>query len=67
LDENLRTWVWFFSVVMAMTIGPALLGTLLIAGLMQSYRHYRDLAQEKLRPAHIAGAPILAYSRNSAS
>lgn len=58
MDENLRTWVWFFSVVMAMTIGPALLGTLLIACFMQSYRHYRGYAEEKLPAARIP-----AYSR----
>ena len=60
MDENLRTWVWFFSVVTAMTIGPALLGTLLICGFMQGYRHYRELAQEKLRAVHVP-----AYSRRS--
>ncbi len=60
MDENLRTWVWFFSVVTAMTIGPALLGTLLIAGFVQSYRHYRTYAQEKLRAVRIP-----AYSRTS--
>lgn len=64
MDENLRTWVWFFSVVMAMTIGPALLGTLLIAGFLQSYRHYRGMAQEKLQAVRI---PAYSHSRSRLS
>jgi hypothetical protein len=49
MDENLRTWVWFFSVVMAMTVGPALLGTLFVAGVISTYRRYHGAVSEKVR------------------
>jgi hypothetical protein len=51
MDENLRTWVWFVSVVMAMTIGPALLISLFICGMAGSYRRYRNIVTEKVHAA----------------
>ncbi len=49
MSENLRTWVWFVSVVLAMTIGPALLITLFICGVTATYRRYHDVISEKMK------------------
>jgi hypothetical protein len=48
MEENMRTWVWFFSVMLAMTIGPALLGTLFICGVVQLYGRFSGVAARKL-------------------
>ena len=53
MDENLKTWVWFISVMMGMTLGPLLIGSLAIYGIVSFYRHYRGMAGEKLRAARI--------------
>jgi hypothetical protein len=60
MEENVRTWVWFFSVMLAMTLGPALLGTLFICGAVQLYRHYRGFIAEKLSHLHM---PQMAVAR----
>jgi len=72
MEENVRTWVWFFSVITAMTVGPILLGTLVIFGMMQAYRRYGVLMGEKLkrlRKAALSGLhmPVIKprYSRPS--
>ena len=53
MDENLRTWLWFISVVTAMTVGPILVGTLAIYFAVTTFRRYRDVIGEKIRAARI--------------
>jgi hypothetical protein len=49
MDENLRTWIWFFSVMMAMTLGPLVVGSLVIYWAVHAYRTYRSVVADKLR------------------
>ncbi len=53
MDENLRTWVWFISVIMGMTLGPILIGSVVIYGIVNFCRHRRGVIGEKLRAARI--------------
>lgn len=53
MDENLRTWVWFISVIMGMTLAPILIGSVVIYGIVSFYRHHRGVIGEKLRAARI--------------
>jgi len=51
MDENLRTWLWFTSVVTAMTLGPILAGSFAIYMIVTAYRRYRGVIGAKWRHA----------------
>ncbi|MBY0509767.1 MAG: hypothetical protein K2P94_06405 [Rhodospirillaceae bacterium] len=53
MDENLRTWLWFISVVTAMTLGPIVVGSFAVYMIVLAYRRYRGLICEKLRTARV--------------
>jgi len=53
MDENLRTWVWFISVIMGMTLGPILICSVVIYGIVNFCRHHRGVIGKKLRAARI--------------
>ena len=53
MDANLRAWLWFISVVTAMTVGPILTGSFAIYVAVTMYRRYRGILGQKLRPARI--------------
>ena len=55
MSENLRNWMWFLSVVTAMTVGPILIGSLAVYGLVTTYRRYRGIVGEKLRSCRTLG------------
>ena len=62
MDENMRTYIWFLSVVLAMTIGPALLLTLFICGVATTWNRYRDAIVEHLKFRH-AMVPARIHAR----
>ena len=41
MDENLRTWLWFVSVCVAMAVTPVVIGGWLLYGFVEAYRHWR--------------------------
>jgi hypothetical protein len=53
MEENLRTWLWFFSVVTVMTLGPIVVGSFVIYMIVAGYRRYSGLIGEKLRTARV--------------
>ncbi len=53
MEENLRTWLWFISVVTVMTLGPIIVGGFALFVIVTTYRRYRGLIGEKLRTARI--------------
>jgi hypothetical protein len=53
MDENLRTWLWFASVVIVMTLGPIVVGSLTVYMIVTAYRRYRGVIGEKLRTVRI--------------
>ena len=59
MSENLKTWVWFLSVMLGMTLGPVLLASLIVCGVVMAYRRYRGAIGEKLRAigTHRSGHP----------
>jgi hypothetical protein len=53
MDENLRTWLWAVSVIVAMILGPIVVGGFGIYAVVTLYRRYRDVLGEKWRAARV--------------
>jgi hypothetical protein len=53
MDENLRSWLWALSVIVAMIMGPIVVGGFGIYALAALYRRYRDVIGEKVKAVRV--------------
>jgi len=54
MDENLRTWLWFVSVVTVMVLAPVVAAAAFLCGGLAVYRRYRGFLGEKWRAVRIS-------------